>query len=125
MPPIPCRSCSAELAQLSHRKRNIDLARAEPLDDGFVQLISCTDHIRNRHPRLDRKRERRVGKLDDSDDGDDKIYGKAAIATSKNSNAAFDWTAYCLLIARVVRGISIVSDQHKFRFLTFIQVRFS
>jgi hypothetical protein len=44
---------------------------------------------------------------------------------SKNSNAAFDWTAYCLLIARVVPGISIVSDQHKFRFLIFIQVRFS
>ena len=92
---------------------------AEPLDDGFFQLISYTDHIRNRHPRLDRKRERRVGKLDDSDHGDEKIYGKAAIAMSKNSNAAFDWTAYCLLIAR------FASDQHKFPFLTFIQVRFS
>jgi hypothetical protein len=27
-----------ELAQLSHRKRVIELARAEPLDDDFVQL---------------------------------------------------------------------------------------
>jgi hypothetical protein len=54
-----------------------------------------------------------------------KFTQKAAIAMSKNSNAAFDWTAYCLLIARVVPGISIVSDQHKFRFLIFIQVRFS
>ena len=81
-----------ELAQLSHRKRNIELARAE---------------------------------ADDSDQGDEKMYGKAAIAMSKNSNAALDWTAYCLLIARVDRDISIVSDQHKFPFLTFIQVRFS
>ena len=103
MPPIPCAAHAApELAQLSHRKRNIELARAEPLDDGFIRLSSRTDHIRNRHPRLDRKRERPSPASSMIPiTGIRKFTESAAIPMSKNSNAAFDWTAYCLLIAEV------------------------